>query len=274
MQPLLDLLLRIGITSPEAESLMRGLFIHRAREWLTSQAGASPSDSRVALVTGVHRNFVRKILAQPPEIPRSREGRAYRPGRLLRAWRADPQYCDDGGNPRDIPEIGPAPSFATLAAQYLPGHTPSVVLEELLRAGAVQSLAEHRVRIRSRTARPPGLHLDNVAAYGKQVHAFLTALTAPLLDPEDGGYFEVTPLLTVPAAKVPIARQVLSRRAGSFLTGLEQELGRESRAARGKSVRMSVAVIELKGQIQPRERNRRERSKRAKRPVPGRPEGT
>jgi hypothetical protein len=81
VEPLVELFLELGITSPEAESLLRSVFVHKARHWLAKSAGApgSPSDVRVSLVTGVHRNFVRKILEEPPGIAAAREQKGHPP---------------------------------------------------------------------------------------------------------------------------------------------------------------------------------------------------
>ena len=263
MEPLVQVLLRVGITSPEAESLMRSLFVHQARDWLESQGdGAPPSDVRVSLVTGVHRNFVRQILSQPPKIPNAREGRGHLAGRLLRAWHTDPRYRDEGGNPRDLPERGPAPSFAALVEEHLSSQSAGVVLQELMRAGAVQSLSDHRVRVRSRTARRPGIHLDSVTAYGLQGRALLATLTAKLCDPQASAYFEATPVVPIPAARIPFIRDVVARRARSLLAGLEQELAGESKrkGSRGKKVQLSLAVMELAGPLRGRARRRGEES--------------
>src|ERR1039457_3849889 len=85
VEPLVELFLELGVTSPEAESLLRSVFVHKAREWLAKPITAedSPSDARVSLVTGVHRNFVRSILAEPPRIAAAREQRGHRASRLL-----------------------------------------------------------------------------------------------------------------------------------------------------------------------------------------------
>ena len=260
MEPLLEVLLRIGITSPEAEGLMRSLYVHRAREWLASQAaGRLPSDVRVALVTGVHRNFVRQILAMPPSIPLTREGRAYLPGRVLRAWRSDARYCDESGKARDIPEVGPAPSFAALVGQYLPRRTPAVVLEELLRSGAVQKVTADRLRLRRRAPERVGLHPEAISAYGRQAQALLRTLTMRLLDPQAEVYAETTPSLSVPSDRLPRLRHLISQRADAFLAGLEQELNLEHKKARGRKVPVSVAVMELEGQPSGRDRRRHER---------------
>src|ERR1700722_10592727 len=147
MEPLVQLFLELGITSPEAESLLRSLFVHQARAWLAqaSDGGGKPSDVRISLVTGVHRNFVRRILAETPRIAAARAQKGHPAERLLDAWHSDPAYLDSSGKPRDLPERGPKPSFYSLASAYIPGAAPGVVLEELRRAGVVQMLAEHRV---------------------------------------------------------------------------------------------------------------------------------
>ncbi|MGH8142175.1 MAG: hypothetical protein ACREU2_06635, partial [Steroidobacteraceae bacterium] len=87
IEPLVELFLELGVTSPEAESLLRSLFVHKSRVWLSRQSGGEdPSDVRVALVTGVHRNFVSRLLAEPPKISATRARKGHRAARLLRAW--------------------------------------------------------------------------------------------------------------------------------------------------------------------------------------------
>jgi Family of unknown function (DUF6502) len=261
IDPLVELLLEIGITSPEAESLLRSLFIHKAHAWLSRRAdGGFPSDVRVALVTGVHRNFVRSILAEPPKIARTRERRGYLAGRLLGAWHTEAAYCDDSGKPRDLPEKGAAPSFAALVAAHLPGASAGVVLQELQRAGVVESLSEHRVRVRSRTMRQPGLNLENVASYGSQAKALLTTLTNKLLDPRSSAYFESSPSISIDGARIALIRDVVARRGRNFLLALEKELAGEARrGGRRAGATFAVSVIETEARPATRARRRREK---------------
>ena len=109
VEPLVELFLELGITSPEAESLLRSIFVHKAREWLAKSNAAEqyPSDVHVALVTGVHRNFVRTLLAEPPRIAVAREQKGHRASRLLEAWHSDARYLDSSGKPRDLSEKEP-----------------------------------------------------------------------------------------------------------------------------------------------------------------------
>lgn len=258
--PLLDVMLRIGITSPEAESLMRSLYVHRTRAWLASQPNAeAPTAARVALVSGVHRSFIREILETSPSIPPARGRRAYLPGRAISAWRTDPLYADQGGRPRDIPEKGPAPSFEALVAKYLPSHASADVLDELIRGKAVESIAEHRLRLRARSARRFGLNPEAIEAYAKSAKAVLEALTSQLLDPGSSVYAEFMPEVSIAQARLPLIREVIARRAGSLLRGLELEIGVEGKHRQGRGVPISVAVVALEGPPSPRRRRRSEK---------------
>ena len=244
MEPLVQLFLELGITSPEAESLLRSLFVHTAREWLAGSTGSgeSPSDARVSLVTGVHRNFVRRILGQPPRIAAAREEKGHPAERLLDAWHSDPAYLDSSGKPRDLSEKAPEPSFYSLVSQSIPGAAPGVVLEELQRAGVVQLLSEHRVRVRSRGFRLHGLNATNVGEMGQRARELLETLTHNLREPQARLFCDSMPSIEIDAARLPIVRELMARRASTFLSALGQEFSAETKASRGKKSKQRVKV--------------------------------
>jgi len=252
IEPLVQLFLELGISSPEAESLLRGLFVHKSRQWLASQGdGSDPSDVRVALVTGVHRNFVRRLLREPPRIAETRQRKGHAATRLLRAWYSDVRYLDSSGKPRDLPEKGPSPSFETLARAYLRGPTPGVILRELLRTRAVERLTEQRVRACSRYVRAPGLSLPNIREIGVRSKQLIETLTANLRGPRDALFCDSMSSIDVAETRAPVVHEVINRRATAFLQSLEAELASErsyhSRSRGARRVRLSVTVFEAKG---------------------------
>jgi hypothetical protein len=244
IEPLVQLLLELGITSPEAESLLRSLFVHKAREWLASSSEfkESPSDVRVSLVTGVHRNFVRRILGEPPKIAAVRQQKGHRAGRLLDGWYSDPAYLDSSGKPRDLSERAPEPSFYSLALQYVPGAAPGIVLEELRRAGVVQMLAEHRVRVRSRTFTLHGFNAGNIGEISLISKDLLKTLIRNLREPESALFCDSMPKIEIDAARLPIVRALIARRASTFLSAVGQEFSAESTASRRNRPRQRVTV--------------------------------
>ena len=244
VEPLVQLFLELGITSPEAESLLRSLYVHKAHEWLahSSPSGESPSDVRVSLVTGVHRNFVRRILGDSPRIAAAREQKGHRAERLLDAWYSDPAYLDSSGKPRDLSERMPEPSFHSLASRYIPGATPGVVLEELRRAGVVQLLAEHRVRVRSRTFRLHGLNASNIGEIGQRGRELLETLIHNLRRPEAALFCDSMTSIEIDPARLPVVRELIARRASTFLSALGQEFSAEASTSRRAKLKRGVRV--------------------------------
>jgi Family of unknown function (DUF6502) len=233
VEPLVALFLELGITSPEAESAGKP---------------AAPSDVRVSLVTGIHRNFVRKILDEPPGIAAAREQKGHPAGRVLEAWHSDPKYLDSSGKPRDLSEREQEPSFQTLVLEYLPGSSPGMVLAELHRAGLVQLLSEHRLRVRNRTFRMQGVNPGNVGEMGTQARELLETLTHNLRQPDSPRFCESTRSIEIDAGRLPIIRDLIARRTGTFLTAMEQELtvlaGSVRSRRAGKRVRVGLTAVE------------------------------
>jgi hypothetical protein len=235
VEPLVELLLELGVTSPEAESLLRGVFVHKTREWLARQSSSTvePSDVRISLVTGVHRNFVRRILAEPPKIAEARKHKSNHASRLLQAWYTDPAYLDSSGKPRDLPEKGSHPSFQSLSTTYVPSVAPGVVLDQLRRAGLVQMLSEHRLRVRGRTFRAHGFTRNSIADVGHRTRELLETLTHNIHQPDSRRFCETMREIEVELPRIPVIRDLINRRATTFLAGMEHELAVEARRSLG-----------------------------------------
>lgn len=243
-EPLVQLFLELGVTSPEAESLLRGVFVHRARAWLERRDARAEraTDVRIALVTGVHRNFVHRILSEPPRIAAAREQKGHRTDRLLEAWHTDPRYLDSSGKPRDLFETGQEPSFHALAQSCVPGAAPSLVLAELRRAGLVQTLSEHRVRVRQRTFRPTGINAAGVGELAARGRELLETLTHNLRRPAARRFCDSMPALEIDVRRAAYVRDLITRRAGSFLAAMAEELAVEGRLARRRRNVRRIAV--------------------------------
>lgn len=247
VEPLVELFLELNITSPEIESLLRSLFVHKARDWLARQdGGTTPSDARIALVTGVHRNFVHQILREPPAIAVARQRKGHPADKLLEAWHKQFNYLDNGGKPRDLPEKGPAPSFEALVNDYMAGAATGVVLRELHRAGIVQLLGDRRVRVRSRSMQVAGVNVGSLANLGNRGKELLETLRHNLRQPQDRLFAESLPAVELDANRLAVVREVINRRATAFLQSLEQELAGECKLKKGRnrSRKLSISVIE------------------------------
>ncbi len=178
LEPLIDVCLKIGITSPEMESLLRVAFVQRAFEKLPRHAnsGRGPSDSRVGIAAGVHRTEVTRIrtaggTASARETMETKERLYSKSARVLHGWKTDSRFTTSGGLPLDLPmeRNKQRRSFEDLVEKYAPGNHPGTVLKELRRRGNVELLDAEIIRFKSSTTRSKGVTPANVAQAAKRM---------------------------------------------------------------------------------------------------------
>jgi hypothetical protein len=128
-----------GITYTYLADLLKGVFVEVAeREF--SIAGKAQTDSRISLLTGVHRKDVRRLRgldeSSREEIPPSVSLGA----QLVAAWTGLPAYQDPSGGPRRLPRLarsGGDLSFEGLVTSVSKDIRSRAVLDEWLRLGVV-----------------------------------------------------------------------------------------------------------------------------------------
>ena len=79
-----------------------------------------------------------------------------------------------------------------------------------------------------------GLNAGNVGEIGQRARELLHTLTHNLRQPEARLFCESMPSIEVDAARLPFVRELIARRASTFLSALGQEFSAEERAARRK----------------------------------------
>ena len=66
LRPLVNLLLRYQVTYPFVSRLLKEVYVEVALADLSGEIDR-PTDSRVSLLTGVHRKEVRRLRSEPPD---------------------------------------------------------------------------------------------------------------------------------------------------------------------------------------------------------------
>ncbi|MEM9601302.1 MAG: DUF6502 family protein [Pseudomonadota bacterium] len=131
LRPLVRLLLRNGISLSDFTEIAREVYVKVAHDEFR-MPGRKQSLSHVAVLTGVHRREVKKILNQAP-LDESYPFKHNRAARVINAWRTDPQYSRfNKPLPLDVKT-----DFATLVSLHGGDVTPRTILQELERVGAV-----------------------------------------------------------------------------------------------------------------------------------------
>ena len=186
MRPLVKLMLSRGVTFTYASELLKSLFVEVAdRDFRLD--GKVPTDSRVSLISGVHRkevNRLRQTLDSGEEtVPEVISLGA----QLVAQWMGTPPYVDDAGQPQPLARFaseGAELSFETLVGRVSRDIRPRVVLDEWLRLGVVHIDELGRVCLNV-GAFVPTKGFDEKSFYlGHNLHDHAAAAAHNLLDGE------------------------------------------------------------------------------------------
>jgi hypothetical protein len=247
-EPLIDVCLELGITSPELESLLRSAFVQRAFDKLPphSRTGRLPTTNKVSVATGVHRNEVSKIRAGGSAMAREtmqiQERLHSKTARVLNGWTTDPRFMTSGGAPLDLPleRNKQRRSFEDLVDKYAPGNFPGTVLKELRRRGNVELLDGDILRFKSANTQAKGVTSANVSKAALRMNRLGKTLFQKILDPEQMRLYEETGKITLSARQMAIIRPILEQRAKTFLLSIEREFG--ARAVKDVDDQKSIGV--------------------------------
>ncbi|HZP85837.1 MAG TPA: DUF6502 family protein [Burkholderiales bacterium] len=186
LRPLVRLLIAHGITYPALSDLLKTLYIEVAENDFRIE-GRPQTDSRLSLLTGVHRKDVRRLasgserhVAKPPTS-------VSLGAQLVGVWTSQPPYLDASGRPRPLPRLardGGAISFEALVEGVSKDIRSRAVLDEWLRLGVVHLDHEDRVCLNS-DAFVPREGLDEKLYYlGHNVHDHMSAAVHNVLGSE------------------------------------------------------------------------------------------
>jgi hypothetical protein len=145
LRPLARLMVARGVTYPMLTELLKEVFIEAAAEDF-SLSRRELTDSRISLLTGVHRKDVRRLRGATGTEARKAPGISMG-AQVVALWLGSPQFLDSGGEPLPLWRNASSgtPSFEELAACVSTDIRSRPMLDELLRLGMVRIDEEDRV---------------------------------------------------------------------------------------------------------------------------------
>ena len=180
------LLIARSLTFPWAANLLRSVYVDVAlREFPVGDK--RQTDSRITLLTGVHRKDVKRLRA--PSRGGAVAPRAASLGsQLIARWTALPEYRDAHGAPRPLARLataGEEHSFESLVRSINTDIRPRVVLDEWLRLGLVRIDEHDRVCLDVQAFIPSEGSDEMAYFFGRNLHDHLAAAVHNMLgEPE------------------------------------------------------------------------------------------
>ena len=181
LRPLVRLFIRAGITFPALCDLLRELYVNIAENDFALPE-KSQTDSRVSLLTGVHRKEVARL--RGAGVPVSIVPAAVsRTSRLIARWLSSPEFTDSDGQPLPLPRVG-AVSFETLVASVTRDLRPRAVLDEWLSRGLARVDADERIVLVGSANVPSSGSDQQLYYFGRNLHDHIAAAVANVIGEE------------------------------------------------------------------------------------------
>lgn len=151
VRPIVKICLKHGIKLGEVVDALKRVFIAQASEQL-EQNGDAPSNSRITVMTGVHRTDVAQIRSEPSYQPREK----HTASDVINQWRYDERFCSRRGKPRPLTFDSKNSEFAELVRSVSHSISPYTVAFELERLGMIQRNRDGRLKLVTRVFVPKG----------------------------------------------------------------------------------------------------------------------
>ena len=183
LRPVVHLMLARGITFGYLSELIKSLMVEVAVKDFQLTARET-TDSRVSLLTGVHRKDVFRLRRGAPAQGEGMPDVMPFGAQLVAQWLGQPQYLDERGQPKPLARYaseGGTQSFEGLVAGVNSDIRSRVVLDEWLRLGIVQLDDARRVCLNTQ-AFVPTKGFDELAFYfGHNLHDHAAAAAHNLM---------------------------------------------------------------------------------------------
>jgi Family of unknown function (DUF6502) len=183
LRPLVQSMLAQGITYPYLANMLKSVFVEVTDKEF--RIGGQPStDSRVSLVSGVHRKDVSTlrplIESNAEQVPPS----VSLGSQLVALWLGSPQYLDTNGAPKPLHRFaseGGDLSFEALVASVNSDIRSRVVLDEWQRLGVVHVDEQRRVCLNTEAFVPADGFDEKVFYFAHHLHDHAAAAASNLL---------------------------------------------------------------------------------------------
>lgn len=186
LSPLVRFMLVNGVSYPQLTELLKGVFVEVAeREFRLD--GKVQTDSRISLLTGIHRKDVKRLRETPVNEAQVAARAVPLSAQVLGAWLSRPGLQDAQGRPLPLPRSsdgGDGPSFDALVTAFSKDIRPRALLDEWARQGMVCVASDDRIHLNAEAFVPQAGFADKLYYYGHNLHDHLAAATHNLCEPD------------------------------------------------------------------------------------------
>lgn len=175
LKPIARLCIHFGIDHRHLSEMLKAAFVSVAKDEFRV-SGKSQTDSRIALLTGVHRKDVRRLLGRAPDKTIGRQQGLI--ANLIAQWLGSPDLVDEHGEPKPIPR-NPHPdykvSFISLAETLTNDIHPRALMDECVNRGIIKLTDDGMVHLIVESLIPADDLDEKAHFFGQNIHDHIAA---------------------------------------------------------------------------------------------------
>lgn len=176
MVPLVRILVRNSVPYRDFSGIVKTLFARIALDELAKK-GQHVSLAKLAIVTGLTRRELTQVFSEEDSLSKALASNAAAIAHLLQGWHTDPDFTGPYGFPRELSDAknaGGQLGFSDLVARYAPQSHAEVMMDELLRVGAMERLAESKLlKVLMRTYIPEKMAPELIEVFSRGVRRYV-----------------------------------------------------------------------------------------------------
>jgi hypothetical protein len=188
LRPLIKLMLANDLSYNFAIDLLKTLFVEVAdREFMLE--GKKQTDTRISLISGVHRKDVRRLREHLPDVHEVIPDNISLGAQLIAVWNSEPIYLSAEGKPKALLRLSSgtdSDSFEGLVRSISKDIHPRAVLDELRRLGFVEVDGDDLVHLKSDAFIPQAGWEEKAFFFGHNLHDHAAAAVSNMMGQEPG----------------------------------------------------------------------------------------
>jgi Family of unknown function (DUF6502) len=225
--PLARMLIDLGISAAEFSDACKQIFVHAAADRLAGSTRRL-NRSRIAIVTGLTRAEVTKILGLPPSGKRTLQSHLHRARRVITGWRTDSEFASRQGRPRTLPVKGRRGSFEALVKRYSGDIPTRAMFDELLAMSVV--IRQKNGRVRLGMGKTAATNARKFVLLGQQGRALLETLCHNLQNPNKARFVGTVTGRKIDQQVLDLLSQRIHTQGREFLSRIEDQFKHPPRA--------------------------------------------
>jgi hypothetical protein len=190
-KPFVKLMLANNLTYTFAIDVIKGLFVEVADKDFSID-NKRQTDSRISLISGVHRKDVRRLREYSPEVDEVMPANISLGSQVIALWNANPDYLNEAGRPKPLQRFAasnPNESFEALVRSLSTDIHPRAVLDEWLRLGIATIDEENFVHLTTEMFIPHAGFEEKAFYFGHNLHDHAQAAVSNVIG-QQPSFFE------------------------------------------------------------------------------------